>query len=157
MKRGVKTAFLWAMLILIFLSLYSLFNAPSRNDSKIIFSEFMGDVEKRPESIQKVAIKGDQFTVEYKDNTRRKSVGILDADILARLDKAGVAYEIEERDESPFWQSLMISWLPMLLRLGIFLMFMLQLQAGGGKAMSFGKSKAKLLGDHQNKDRKSVV
>jgi len=147
----MKTVAVWGMLILLFLMVYSLFNVSSRGETKVDFSEFMGDVEKQPDHIQKVGIKGDQFTIEYKNNTRKKSVGILDAQILERLDKAGVRYEIEERDESSFWQSVLISWLPMLLLLGIFLMFMRQIQAGGGKAMSFGKSKARLLGDHQKK------
>jgi len=151
MRPSLKTAFVWAMLIALFLMVYSLLQVSERDAAKVYFSEFMSDVEKRPDHIQRVAIKGDQFAIEYKDNTRKKSVGLLEAEILERLDKAGIRYEIEERDESSFWQSVLISWLPMLLLLGIFLMFMRQLQAGGGKAMSFGKSKAKLLTDHQKK------
>jgi cell division protease FtsH len=151
MRPSLKTAVVWALLIGLFLGVYSLFNVSSRGEAKVYFSEFMSDVEKQPDRIQKVSIKGDQFTIEYKDSSRKKSVGLLDADILQRMDRAGVRYEIEEREESSFWQSVLISWLPMLLLLGIFLMFMRQLQAGGGKAMSFGKSKAKLLGDHQKK------
>ena len=67
------------------------------------------------------------------------------------LTEAGVPYEVQAKEESTFWQSLVISWLPMLFLFVIFFFFMRQLQSGGGKAMSFGKSKAKLLTDHQNK------
>ncbi|ACY16050.1 ATP-dependent zinc metalloprotease FtsH [Haliangium ochraceum] len=67
------------------------------------------------------------------------------------LTAAGISYEVKAKEESTFWQSLLISWLPMLLLFALFFFFMRQLQAGGGKAMSFGKSKARLLTDHQNK------
>src|SRR6202012_5988737 len=55
------------------------------------------------------------------------------------------------KEESTFWATLLIQWLPILFLVVIFLFFMRQIQAGGGKAMSFGKSKANLLTDHQNK------
>ncbi|GAB4524078.1 MAG: ATP-dependent zinc metalloprotease FtsH [Haliangiales bacterium] len=67
------------------------------------------------------------------------------------LTAADVPYDVEAKEESTFWQSLFISWLPMLILFALFFFFMRQLQSGGGKAMSFGKSKAKLLTDHQNK------
>ncbi len=67
------------------------------------------------------------------------------------LTAAGISYDVKAKDESTFWQSLIISWLPMLLLFALFFFFMRQLQSGGGKAMSFGKSKARLLTDHQNK------
>ena len=79
------------------------------------------------------------------------------AEVLDKLDHAGkdgkasVSYELEEKDENSLWTLLLGSWLPMLALVFIFFLFMRQLQAGGGKAMSFGKSKAKLLGEHQNK------
>jgi cell division protease FtsH len=67
------------------------------------------------------------------------------------LTEAGISYDVKAKEESTFWQSLIISWLPMLLLFALFFFFMRQLQSGGGKAMSFGKSKARLLTDHQNK------
>src|SRR5262245_62477699 len=62
-----------------------------------------------------------------------------------------IVWNVKSKNESTFWQTLLASWLPMLFLFVIFFFFMRQLQAGGGKAMSFGKSKAKLLTDHQNK------
>ena len=67
------------------------------------------------------------------------------------LTAANIDYTVEAREESTFWTQLIISWLPMIFLFVIFFFFMRQLQSGGGKAMSFGKSKAKLLTDHQNK------
>ncbi|HEX4417665.1 MAG TPA: ATP-dependent zinc metalloprotease FtsH [Kofleriaceae bacterium] len=64
---------------------------------------------------------------------------------------AGIKYSVKSKDESSIWPQVLVWWLPMLLLVGIFFLFMRQLQSGGGKAMSFGKSKAKLLSDHQNR------
>jgi len=72
-------------------------------------------------------------------------------DITTALDKNQIQWSVRSKEESAFWQTLIVSWLPMLFLFVIFFFFMRQLQAGGGKAMSFGKSKAKLLTDHQNK------
>ncbi len=62
-----------------------------------------------------------------------------------------MTYQVKSKDESSIWPQVLVWWLPMLLLVGIFFLFMRQLQSGGGKAMSFGKSKAKLLSDHQNR------
>src|SRR5512140_347299 len=62
-----------------------------------------------------------------------------------------IQFSVKSKDESSFWPQVLVWWLPMLLLVGIFFLFMRQLQSGGGKAMSFGKSKAKLLSDHQNR------
>ncbi|MBS1960490.1 MAG: AAA family ATPase, partial [Bdellovibrionales bacterium] len=63
--------------------------------------------------------------------------------------KVGINYELSEK--TPFWQQLLVSWMPMLLLFFIFFLFMRQLQAGGGKAMSFGKSKARMLNESSKK------
>jgi cell division protease FtsH len=74
-----------------------------------------------------------------------------DRELNERLRQAGVRVTYEESERNSVWTSLLITWLPMLLLVGVFIFFMRQLQAGGGKAMSFGKSKAKLLSNQQNK------
>src|SRR5207247_3264990 len=79
------------------------------------------------------------------------TTGIVTDQILAKLQSSHIEYGVQEKSENPFWQSFVISWLPMIFLLLIFFLFMRQLQSGGGRAMSFGKSKAKLLSDHQNR------
>ena len=156
MKQSHKTLLLWVLLILMFLSLYSLFMAPAKDEGKIYFSKFVQEVEKNPDSIKKVVIKGTAYLVHYKQpvnkRTKVSTTGqALDSKLREKLDKAGIAYQIEAPEDGSFWQTFVISWLPMIFLFVIFFFFMRQLQAGGGKAMSFGKSKAKLLSDHQNK------
>jgi cell division protease FtsH len=150
----------WLLLILMVVSIYQLFTGPSKaGDEKIAFSTFIQEVVNNPSHIKKVTIKGEHWTGEYSDGHRFRTIGpaTVTVETLAKLDHAGkdgkqsVPYEIEEKEENSLWTLLLGSWLPMLALVFIFFLFMRQLQAGGGKAMSFGKSKAKLLGEHQNK------
>jgi cell division protease FtsH len=154
LKQSHKTLILWALLILMFASVYRLFATPTGEKQPMDFSRFVQDVEKNPDRIRKVTIKGRRYTVEYADSelgTKVTTGQAFDSDLREKLDSSGVAYALEEAEESSFWQSVLISWLPMIFLFVIFFFFMRQLQAGGGKAMSFGKSKAKLLSDHHNK------
>ena len=160
MRQSHKTILLWLLLILMFVSIYQLFTGPSKAaDEKIAFGSFMQEVQNNPTHLKKVTIKGEHWTGEYNDGHKFRTVGpaTVTAEVLDKLDHAGkdgkasVAYELEEKDENSLWTLLLGSWLPMLALVFIFFLFMRQLQSGGGKAMSFGKSKAKLLGEHQNK------
>ncbi len=160
MRQSHKTILLWLLLILMFVSIYQLFTGPSKAaDEKIAFGSFMQEVQNNPQHIKKVTIKGEHWSGEYSDGHKFRTVGpaTITAELIDKLDHAGkdqkqsVPYELEEKEESSLWTLLLGSWLPMLALVFIFFLFMRQLQSGGGKAMSFGKSKAKLLGEHQNK------
>ena len=158
MRQSHKTILLWLLLILMFVSIYKLFSAPDKAaEQKIAFGSFIQEVQNNPSNIKSVVIKGDHWSGEFANGHRFRTVGPLAPETLAKLDGAGkdgksaVPYEIEEREENSLWTLVLGSWLPMLALVLIFFLFMRQLQAGGGKAMSFGKSKAKLLGEHQNK------
>jgi len=154
LKQSHKTLLLWVLLILMFISIYSLFTTPEKSGGTIDFSQFIQYVEKDPSKIKKVVIKGGRYRVTLAKPAGKVVTTVgqgLDSKLREKLDKASIPYAIEEREEGSFWQSVIISWLPMIFLFVIFFFFMRQLQAGGGKAMSFGKSKAKLLSDHQNK------
>lgn len=151
MKQSHKTFLLWLLLLLMFVSIYNLFTAPSYEEGKIDFSQFVKDLDNNPEKIKKVIIKGNQYTVEYADR-RVETVGQpLDSKLREQLDKANVAYAIEDAESGGLWQSVLVSWVPMIFIFVIFFLFMRQLQVGGGRAMSFGKSKARLLSEHNKK------
>jgi cell division protease FtsH len=160
LRQSHKTILLWLLLILMFVSIYQLFTGPSKAaDEKIAFGTFMQEVQNNPQHIKKVTIKGEHWSGEYSDGHKFRTVGpaTVTAELIDKLDHAGkdskqsVQYELEEKEENSLWTLLLGSWLPMLALVFIFFLFMRQLQSGGGKAMSFGKSKAKLLGEHQNK------
>jgi cell division protease FtsH len=143
-----------------FVSVYQLFTGSGKKEEPKDFSELKAEVldPKKAGLIEKIEIqpKGDnaaQYIVTYKDRPNVKVIakGEYFAETVDKFEKAGVTTNVVRKEQSSFWQNLIISWLPMLFLFVIFFFFMRQLQAGGGKAMSFGKSKAKLLTDHQNK------
>ncbi len=158
MRQSHKTILIWLVLILMFVSVYQLWRGPAKEtEQKLTFGAFMQEVQAHPENIKKVVIKGEHWKGEYKDGGKFTTLGPASSEVLGKLDKAGpqanqsVNYELEEREESGFWTVFVASWLPILALVLMFFFFIRQMQAGGGKAMSFGKSKAKLLGEHQNK------
>jgi cell division protease FtsH len=160
LRQSHKTILLWILLILMCGSMYSFFTNPTKGEDKKDFSAFMAEVTDPAAraKIEKVTIQPRpnnnvaKYTIAYK-GVPKKAVaqGEYFEATTTRLRDAGVNYAVEAKEENSFWQSLIVSWVPMLLLFVIFFVFMRQLQAGGGKAMSFGKSKAKLLSDHQNK------
>ena len=149
---------IWAVLILGFVVAYQLYRGPARDtEEKITFGAFMQEVQAHPENIKKVIVRGDHWNGDYKDGRKFRTLGPASSEVLAKLDKAGakgdqsVNYENEEKDDGGFWPIFLGSWLPILVLVVMFFFLFRQVQSGGGKAMSFGKSKAKLLGEHQNK------
>ncbi len=157
MKPSHKTILLWILLIGMFVLIYNLMKGSPSSAKKVPFSEFMSDVNERPQIFAKVKIRGSEITGKYKsdaggdkNNREFKTFGIVSWQLTEKLDKGRIKYSVEEKEDS-IWPTLLISWLPMLVLFLIFLFVIRQLQTGGGKAMSFGKSKARLLNEQQNK------
>ncbi|HET9620405.1 MAG TPA: ATP-dependent zinc metalloprotease FtsH [Kofleriaceae bacterium] len=160
MRQSHKTILIWAILILMFVSIYSMFTDSSSKEKELDVTTFQAQLVNKEEAgrIEKIAIEprghdDARYVVTMKNATPAKQVvyaefpGSLTKDIR----DAGIPYSVKSKDESSIWPQVLVWWLPMLLLVGIFFLFMRQLQSGGGKAMSFGKSKAKLLSDHQNR------
>jgi cell division protease FtsH len=82
---------------------------------------------------------------------KKVTVGVVSDPLLTQLTDHDVKMEFSPEDQNGLWTSILVTWLPMLFLLAIFIFFMRQLQSSGGKAMSFGKSRAKLLNESQNK------
>ena len=162
MKQSHKTLLLWVLLIVMFLAIWQ-FLSPTDRKQPVAFSEFVEEVQKG--HVKDIRIKDREytFTVHNADGAKttiqREAIGPTpDEALLATLkpaadvkDAAAPKVFFEKEDGSPFWSSTLITLLPMLFIGVMFFLFMRQLQAGGGKAMSFGKSKARMLSDSQNK------
>ncbi|OQA60847.1 MAG: ATP-dependent zinc metalloprotease FtsH [bacterium ADurb.Bin270] len=151
MKQAHKTVALWLVIILLVLSVLHMMNQPVQTAEKISFSEFMKAAQNN--SIESVSIQEDEykgkFKSDYKTGGRFETIGPIDSErALSVLGASDAKIDYMKKKETPFWQSMLISWLPMLLLFGFFFFSMRQLQAGGGKAMSFGRSKAKLIADN---------
>ncbi|HSR99707.1 MAG TPA: ATP-dependent zinc metalloprotease FtsH [Kofleriaceae bacterium] len=160
MRQSHKTILIWAILILMFVSIYSMFTDSSSKEKELDVTTFQSQLVNKEDAarIEKITIEprghdDARYVVQMKNASPAKQVvyaefpGTLTKDIR----DANIPYSVKSKDESSIWPQVLVWWLPMLLLVGIFFLFMRQLQSGGGKAMSFGKSKAKLLSDHQNR------
>jgi cell division protease FtsH len=159
-KQSHKTLLLWVLLIMMFVAIWSFLSPQQSPATPVAFSEFMAlvvaDKEKSPH-VESVSIKDREFTFWVKDpksnsKTKKITIGPDRADEITKtLVDNKVAVTFEKEDSSPFWSGAIVTILPMVFLLVMFYLFMRQLQAGGGKAMSFGKSRARLLNEAQNK------
>ncbi len=129
--------------------LYNLFNQQNQPETNISYTSFLSMVEN--EQIAEVVIQGQELIVTDTGRNRFKIFAPQDPDMISFLRSKGVAINAKAPAESPWYMSVLISWFPMILLIGVWIFFMRQMQAGGGKAMSFGKSRARLQTDQQEK------
>ncbi|MEK6706460.1 MAG: ATP-dependent zinc metalloprotease FtsH [Bdellovibrionota bacterium] len=156
MKPSHKTVALWLVLILLFASLFKVFDSGSRNRKEIKFSEFVQFV--KDGKVTDITFKADNLIVgtfkEAQSDGRKYFETFGDTEnskVFEILEKNNIIPNYERNEKTPIWQQVLISWFPMLLLFVFFFIFMRQIQIGGGKAMSFGKSKARLLTESSNK------
>ncbi|WP_220768057.1 ATP-dependent zinc metalloprotease FtsH [Shewanella sp. MBTL60-007] len=148
-----KNLILWVVIAVVLMSVFQGYSPSSSTKQKMDYSTFLDDV--RSGQISTVEVKSDQRTIEGTTTTGEKFVTIMpmpDLDLINDLDRKGIMMKGQEAEESGFLTQIFISWFPMLLLIGVWIFFMRQMQGGGGKgAMSFGKSKAKLMSEDQIK------
>ena len=150
MNQFYKNLALWLVIGIVLIALFNMFNQPLNPQSEVVFSDFMDKVEEG--QINEVVISGDNISGKYVDgNAFQTTAPPKDPDLIKSLRQKNVRIVVVAPEQTSWYMSILISWFPMLLLLGIWIFFMRQMQAGGGKAMSFGKSKARLLNDTKNK------
>ena len=134
------------------IALFNLFQGgPSRSTvDSITYSEFVAAVEKS--DISDVTIQGSSITGHDKDGRAFSTYAPDDPGLVQRLHaKGGRISAAPVEDNVPSLFGILVSWFPMLLLIGVWIFFMRQMQSGGGKAMGFGKSKARLLTERQGR------
>jgi cell division protease FtsH len=144
-----KNLALWLVITLMMIMLYNLFNQQNQPEASISYTDFLAMVEE--ERVAEVVIQGQELFVTDTNRNRFKIFAPQDPDLINYLRKKGVVINAKPPAESPWYMSVLISWFPMILLIGVWIFFMRQMQAGGGKAMSFGKSRARLLSDQSEK------
>ena len=149
MNPFYKNLALWLVISLMMILLFNLFNQSRLQDSEITYTEFIAQVEKG--NVAGVVVQGQDISGTQVDGTRFKTFAPQDPDLIKILRSRGVAIKAKPPAESPWYMNLLVSWFPMLLLVGVWIFFMRQMQAGGGKALSFGKSKARLLSEQSAK------
>jgi len=150
LNQFYKNLALWLVVGMILISLFNIFNKPLENQSDVIFSEFMDEVESG--KIVEVTIQGDLISGKYvTGNSFQTMTPPKDQDLVRILREKGVRIVVMPPEQTSWYMNILISWFPMILLLGIWIFFMRQMQSGGGKALSFGKSKARLMNEAKNK------
>jgi cell division protease FtsH len=140
-----KNIALWLLISLVMIFLFNYFNTAeqTRSKSTLSYSQFLELV--KADKVKSVILQGEEINGEQKDGRAFKSFSPADPDLVKVLQRKGVEITAKPKDDNPWYTTLLISWLPMLVLVGIWIFFMRQMQSGGGKAMSFGKSRARLM------------
>ncbi len=128
------------------MALFNLFQSPGQRTAtnEISFSQLLAEVENG--NVREVTISGDLISGQYTNNGTFQTYAPKDPNLVNRLYDKGVNITAKPANEdTPSLLDVFVSWFPMLLLIAVWIFFMRQMQGGGGKAMGFGKSKAKLL------------
>jgi len=142
-----KNLALWLVISLMMVMLFQMFKHPDRSKVNVSYSDFLNMVDSG--GVNQVTIQGENIT-GMSGQGPFKTYAPKDPELISMLRSKGVAITAKPMEESP-WFQVFLSWVPMLLLIGVWIFFMRQMQAGGGKAMSFGKSRARLMTDAQEK------
>ncbi|NVK33257.1 MAG: ATP-dependent metallopeptidase FtsH/Yme1/Tma family protein [Rhodobacteraceae bacterium] len=145
MNANFRNFALWVIIALLLIALFQLFQSPSqqRNTNEIPFSQFLNQVERK--EVRDVTIQEQQISGDYVTGGKFQTYAPDNAQYVDLLRKHNVSISAQPATESYSLIGVLISWMPMLIILGIWIFLMRQMQGSGGKAMGFGKSKAKML------------
>jgi len=140
-----RNAALWIIIVLLLFALFNLFQGSSQRgpEQQMAFSDFMDQVENG--QVSRVTIQGQDISGQFRDGRQFQTYAPQDPNLVDTLRGNGVRISAQPAEEVNPLLSILISWFPMLLLIAVWIFFMRQMQGGGGKAMGFGKSKAKLL------------
>ncbi|HHX8636980.1 TPA: ATP-dependent zinc metalloprotease FtsH [Legionella pneumophila] len=148
----VKNLFLWLIIAIVLVSVFSNFGPRNSVAEKISYSQFLQEVDQG--MINSVTIEDNKIIKGVTKNNKRfvTYMPMQDNALLGELLKSKVDVSGQEKQQESFLLHLFINWFPMLLLIGVWIFFMRQMQGGGGRgAMSFGRSRARLLGEDQVK------
>jgi cell division protease FtsH len=150
MNSRTKNILFWVVVGLFMILLFNLFSVPHHEpEEDVIFSEFMTKLDKG--EVERVIIKASHISAVLKDKTRIRTYSVEYPELVQVLRDKGVQIEAKPPDESPWYITFLVTWGPFVLFLGLWFFLMRQMQMGGNKALSFGKSRARLLTEERKK------
>jgi cell division protease FtsH len=142
-----KNLALWLVISLLMIMLFNMMTQKESDQNQINYTNFLSAIDSG--QIMKVTVQGNEISGAYMDGGTFQTYSPLDQELIPSLKEMGVEIEAKPADDQSFLFTLLISWGPIILLIAVWIFFMRQMQSGGGKAMSFGKSKAKLMTDTQ--------
>jgi cell division protease FtsH len=150
MNSRVKNLLFWVVVGLFMILLFNLFSVPTHApEDEVIFSDFMAKLDKG--EVMKVTIKANHVSAILKDQSRIRTYTAEYPELVKLLRDKDVQIEAKPPDESPWYITFLVTWGPFILFLGLWFFLMRQMQIGGNKALSFGKSRARMLTEERKK------
>ncbi len=141
---------MWLVIGMTMILLFNLFNTPQTTQTEISYSDFLSSVEAG--AVTQAQIQADKITGTGQGGNQFIVITPpSDPELLPLLRESGVNITVKQREETPWYVTILISWFPMLLLIGVWIFFMRQMQMGGGKAMSFGKSRHRRMDAEEKK------
>ncbi|HKW90955.1 MAG TPA: ATP-dependent zinc metalloprotease FtsH [Methylomirabilota bacterium] len=148
MNPFYKNLALWMVIGLIVILLFQLFQQNQSPRGEIVFSDFLKKVESG--EVREVTLKGNNVSGRLSDGSSFRTFTADYPDLVKSLKDRGVKIDVKP-PETNSWLAIVLQWVPMLLFIGVWIFFMRQMQGGGAKALSFGKARARLISEKQNK------
>ncbi len=148
MNSIFRNLIFWVVIVIVMIFLFNLFNKPRQTVFEKNYTDFISAVENN--HVLEVEARGRNIVWTDSEGKRYKTYAPEDPEMIKILREKRVTINAKKEEDSPFWQNILISWFPMILLIGIWIFFMRQIQIGGGKALSFGKSRAKILTKEQH-------
>jgi cell division protease FtsH len=150
MNPFYKNLALWMVIGLVVVLLFNVFGGLSEKSTfEPNYSDFLKNVDAG--LVQSVTIRGNLVTGKLKDGGEFRTYVVESQDFVKLLRDKNVKISVRPADQNPWYMSLLISWFPMILFIGVWIFFMRQMQGGGAKALSFGKARARLISEKHNK------
>jgi cell division protease FtsH len=150
MNPFYKNLALWMVIGLVVVLLFNVFGGLSEKTTfEPNYSDFLKNVDAG--LVQSVTIRGNLVTGKLKDGGEFRTYVVESQDFVKLLRDKNVKISVRPVDQNPWYMSLLISWFPMILFIGVWIFFMRQMQGGGAKALSFGKARARLISEKHNK------
>ena len=149
MNQFYKNLALWITLVLLIMVLWSAVKNQTESLEPPSYSDFLSWVQEG--RVETVSIQGQQIAYRIIDGSSYKTFIPDDPDLIRTLRENNVRILVKPQEDSKWYMTLLVSWFPMILLIAVWIFFMRQMQAGGGKALSFGKSRARLLTESQQK------
>ncbi len=149
-QQFYKNLALWVVILVVMLLLFTTLKQNEPAPPNVAFSEFMDSVVTG--EVESVTIEEGHISGNYTDGRKFTTYApptAITNEFLADFKERGIRTELRPRDEGSFWRQILIMWFPLVLFIGLWIFFIRQMQNGGGKAMSFGKSKARLITESQ--------
>src|SRR5215813_4130288 len=150
-RSSYKTIGLWVILIALFVCFFHIFNRNQDEVQEPTFTALLSKIEEK--KVRQVNVRGNTYSGTFEDSKERfRTIGPpADSVMLQKLRESGVDVKYEKEEQNNLWLTILGQWMPVVFLFVFFVLFMRQLQGTGGKAMTFGKSKAKLLSESHNK------